>query len=303
MSEQIGLFTPAIEHKQQALDAIKQFSFPEAKNHLEIAKEIDPYLADLNTLARAVDFLLNLGIHQETEPTGLAQAWEKVKNARTTQARAMNNIMESWLCERIVEFLPQDFCDYVDTKQSTLHIGYCYLILNRPEEAHKKLLNYLTSRSDEIHPRLWGYYGDAAYKLNSHKDSNSGYLRALFMDVQSVDLDSLHHPQIRKIYSELCRQHPEETARALLPINSWFRGILHIPGGNTWLSRIVQLQRFALAPEMQLSPTQRYQQFALCLYIDQSGQQGDIDFNARVEMQRLDAELFQQYLEVVKKLS
>ena len=49
-----------------------------------------------------------------------------------------------------------------------------------------------------------------------------------------------------------------------------------------------------------LFPAQRYHQFALCLYIDQSELHGDIDFDARMEMQRLDKALFRRYLEATQ---
>lgn len=301
LTKQINLFTPAIAYKEKALDAMQRFALKEAQNHLKTAQQIDPYLADLDTLSRAVEFLLDLSVQPKTKTSGLTRAWRKVCEARKSVPRAVHSVLESLICNRVLQLLPPDYCDYVDSKTRTLHIAYCYLVLNRPDEAHKKLLDYLTSHPDETHACLWGYFGDASYQLKRHEESKSGYLRAFFMDPQSVDLERLQNPQLQQIYKNLCRQHPEETARALLPIHSWLEGVLQIPRGNTWLARFVQQRRFDLSAELLLYPTRRYHQFALCLYIDQSGLQGDVDFETRDEMKRLDQELFQQYLEVLER--
>ncbi|MFQ5639160.1 MAG: hypothetical protein ACE5IR_14355 [bacterium] len=299
MTKQIELFSAAIAHKQKALDALQKFAFRKAKTHLEIALEIDPYLADLTTLLQATKFLLNRKVHAKTEPPGLLRAWQKVEKAGAALPRAVHAIVEPLICERMVQCLPPDYTDFVDPKEKTLHIGYCYLELNRFEQAHEKLLDYLTAHPEESHPRLWGYFGDAAYKLNRREECNSGYLRALFMDAQSVDLERLRHPALHRIYRNLQRRRLKETARALMPIYCWLAKVLHIPKGNTLLARVIQKQRFDHSARLLLYPDERYHQFALCLYIDQSGMHGDIDFDARTEMQRLDARLFRRYLEVV----
>lgn len=297
MANQIELFTPAIEHKQKALDAMYGFALKRAKTELEIAQEIDPYLADVQTLLQATEFLIKLGVHAKIKSAGLARAWDKVREARATLPRAVHSVVETSICGRVMQCLPPDYSDFVDPKEKNLHIGYCCLILNRPDEAYGKLLEYLTSHADVFYPRLWGYFGDACYQLKRHEESNSGYLRALFMDAQAVDMERLQHPDLQRIVKDLRSRHREETARALLPIHSWLEGVLHIPKGDTWLARLIRKQRFDLSAELLLYPAQRYHQFALCLYIDQSGLHGDIDFDARIEMQRLDETLFQRYLE------
>ncbi len=296
MSKQIDLFTAAIGHKQKALKELHRLALTRARTELETAQEIDPYLADLKTLLEATEFLLTLGIHPKTRSSGLTRAWQKVQEVRSALPRAVHSVAETLICERAITCLPPDYSDFVDPERKILHIGYCYLVLNRFEEAHKTLLDYLTAHPEESHPELWGYFGDASYQLKRHKEWNGGYLRALFMDAQMVDMERIQHPELKRIFEELRRQHPEETARALLPIYSCLEGVLHIPRGNTWLAWTIRKQRFGHGTELLLYPAQRYHQFALCLYIDQSGSGDDIDFDARAEMQRLDAELFHEYL-------
>lgn len=302
MTAQIELFTVAIEHKEKALDAMRRFALPQAKAELQVAQEIDPSLADVRTLMQATEFLTELGLNAKTRSSGLARAWQKIEEARAGLSRATHALTESLICDRVVQCLPADYSEFVDPKEKTLHVGYCYLVLNRFEAAHRKLLDYLTSHYKKSHPRLWGYFGDACYKLNRHDECNSGYLRALFMDAQAVDIERLRYPNLQGVFDELRRQYPDETARALLPIHSWLEKVLHIPKGNTWLAQWIREQKFDHSSELLLYPAQRYRQFALCLYIDQSGLHGDIDFDARVEMQRLDGGLFRWYLDEVAKL-
>ncbi|NIR49042.1 hypothetical protein GWO43_11375 [candidate division KSB1 bacterium] len=298
---QINLFTPAIIHKEKALTALQRLALKEAQEQLQTAREIDPSLADLEMLTHTVDFLRKVGVHSKTRPPGLVRAWRRLREAKdSTPSRTMYAILETTLCRRILERLPDDYNDYVHPSSGGLHIGYCHLVLQNAEAAHKKLLDYLTAHAEESHPLLWGYFGDAGYLLNRSDESNSGYLRALFMDPQAVDLAMLKQPQIRTIYDELCEQHDDDLARALLPSEAWLQGVLHIPPGNTYLAKFIQRRRFDLSAELLLYPTQRSHQFALCLYVDQSGLHGDIDFNAREEMQRLDGELFRRYLAVLE---
>lgn len=312
---QISLFTPAIEHKERALQAMRHLKLEEARKELLTAKEIDPSLADLGMLIAGVEFLFGLSINSRTRPKGLAQAWRRLHETKDPSAtapikmsRALHSFLESLLCQRVLELLPPDYCDFSAPDTQTLHVGYCYLALGQTEMAHKKLLDYLstslktgfTSRPDESHPILWGYFGDASYLLNRHEESNSGYVRALFMDPQSADMRMLKNPDLRRIYHELSAQHEAEIARARLPIEGWLQGTLQIPRGNAYLAQFIQQQRFDHSAELLLYPTQRTYQFALCLYIDQSGLHGDIDFDARTEMQRLDGDLFRRYLTAIE---
>lgn len=302
VGRQIELFTPALKHKEKALEALRRFAIAEGKGQLESARQIDPYLAELGTLTQAADFLLSLGIHAKTKPGGLARAWARVQQAGTYLPRTVCSVVESLLCGRIVQLLPEDDCGFVDPKQERLHVGACYLVLNCPGDAHRRLLDYLTRHREEPQARLWGYFGDASFLLKRHEECNSGYLRGLVMDPQAVDLERLQHPDLRRILESLRRQHDEETARALLPIHAWLEGVLRVPTGNTWLARFIRKRRFDHSAELLLYPAQRYHQFALCLYIDQCGLHGEIDFDARVEMQRLDGELFARYLEVLARV-
>jgi hypothetical protein len=78
------------------------------------------------------------------------------------------------------------------------------------------------------------------------------------------------------------------------------KNILQIPAGNNFLLQQVRQQRSILGSELMLEPEQRVRQFSFCLYIDQSGLQSEIQFDARHEMKQLEPELFGLYLREVE---
>ena len=295
MPNQINLFTPAIEHKQAALDAMQNFSFSEAKAELEIALEIDPYLADLFTLLQAVDFLLQADVHAGTDASGLVRAWKKLRQQRGTLPRPVSSVAETTICQRVLHVLPSDTSGFVDTEEKELHSGACYLILQRYEEAYDKLLYYLTAHTDEANARLWGYFGDACLKLMRHGEANIGYVRALFTDAQVVDMERLQQQDLKRFYRELIREFGEKTGKARLPIHAWMNNVLTIPKGNTWLAPWLRKCGYFVSEELS-EPWQRCQAFALLLYVDRSGLHNEVEVDVRTEMQRLDKDLFRQYL-------
>jgi len=230
MSEQIELFTPAVAHKEKALGALQRFAIGEAKGHVESARQIDAYLADLGTLTLAVDVLLSLGIRPKTKPSSLARVWARIQRTGTDLPRPVRCVVEALLCERIVQLLPGDFCEFLDSNAKRLHVGTCYLVLNRPEQAHKKLLHSLSSHPAESYPRLWGYFADASFLPRRREEANSGYLRALLMDPQAVDVDRLKRPDLRCVVDDLRAQHEEETARGCSRFTPGWKQCCRFPG-------------------------------------------------------------------------
>ncbi|MFQ5649518.1 MAG: hypothetical protein ACE5IY_06210 [bacterium] len=293
---QINLFTAAVEHKQKALDYLQHFSLAQARAELEAAQNIDPYLADIKTLQQAVDTLLEQGINADSEVSTLAGVWEALRGRGPSLTRTVRTIVERLICQQIVRLVAAEYCDFVVPEKETLHIGYCCLVLERPQDAHRVLLEYLTAHPESLHARLWGYFGDAATLLQYDEEANTGYLHALFVDVQAVDMEFLQSPELRRVYKMLRREHDDLVSRALLPIHAWLERVLTIPKGKTVLSQRFQGQRQQYGSELPVDAVQRYQRFARCLYLDQSCMPGKIDVEARLEMKRLDGVLFQRYL-------
>jgi hypothetical protein len=77
--------------------------------------------------------------------------------------------------------------------------------------------------------------------------------------------------------------------------------IVRIPTGHTFLLPLVRELRSILGSKLMLEPVQRLRQFALCLYIDQAGVHGEIQFDVREEMKNLETGLFARYLQEIEK--
>ncbi len=123
-----------------------------------------------------------------------------------------------------------------------------------------------------------------------------------FLILHKIDLQTLQHAELRVVLEVLKREAQDENwARAVWPVHAWMKGVVQIPRGNTFLLPLARKQRSILGSELMLEPAQRARQFSQCLYIDQSGLHGEIQFDARAEMQNLDPEMFSRYLQEVER--
>ena len=124
------------------------------------------------------------------------------------------------------------------------------------------------------------------------------YVCALFSDPFAVDQQRLQHPELKKLLQVLKHEIADERlACAVWPVHAWMKNILQIPpGGHAFLLPLMRQQRSILGSELMLEPARRVRQFSLCLYIDQSGLRGEIQFDVREEMKNLEPELFVEYL-------
>jgi hypothetical protein len=196
------------------------------------------------------------------------------------------------------QFTTTGFCT---EKDGLLHRGVLHTVLKQWQEAHHELLELVTTQGEQTQALHWGYLGDAAHALRRWKDANMAYVCALFSDPCEIDLQTLQHSALHEILQALTRETKDaRLARARWPVHAWMREVVQIPRGNTFLLPLVRKQRSILGSELMLEPPLRYRQFSLCLYIDQSGMHGEIQFDARVEMKNLDAELFGSYLREVE---
>ncbi|MGH7451618.1 MAG: hypothetical protein ACRENG_09760 [bacterium] len=297
---QSELFIPAaLEYKEKGLRQLEAFDFKTAAESFAIAKEIDPYLADL-------DFLILLGeygVKPKTSAANLTALWYRARKDfdEGDLPLAAHRHLQQLLARRLLQigqFTPAGFCG---EKEKVLHRGVLHAALNEWQEAHQTLLNLVTAAREQALPLHWGYLGDAAHVLRRWKDANMAYVCALFGDPHEIDLHMLQHAELREVLETVRREaHDENLVRALWPIHAWTKGVVQIPRGNTFLLPLVQKQRSIISSELMLEPAQRARQFSLCLYIDQSGLQGEIQFDARAEMRNLEPERFSRYLQEVE---
>lgn len=147
-------------------------------------------------------------------------------------------LAEQWLCGRIAKLCGPDCSDYV-SEESRLHIGYCWLVLNHPDLAHKALLEFVSSKR-QVPAQLWGYFGDVCMDLGRATEANTGYLRGLFVEPKVIDLRTLRHDGINAIKHQLLLNHNEEEALALLPIKCWLAGLVYIPKRASWIRDLAE---------------------------------------------------------------
>jgi len=295
---QAHLFSPAIDYKEQALEQMVAFEWAEAFASLKIAHDLDPYLADLELLAKLCDFAQQESMSFKSTTQKAVWLWHAANEAlqqnhlNEAEVLSLRRILARHLLSKA-----SNKGEMFSVKDKTLARGVCHLALENWQAAHGDLLNWVTTHTEEVTPREWGYLGDAAYALKLWNDANLAYARVLFLDPFAVDLFTFKHAQLLITLQRLQMRYEDETlARALWPFDAWRRQILQIPRGNTFLLPVVQRQRSLLGSELMLERKQALQQFMLCLYIDQAKLQERISFNVREEMLGLEPELFRQYL-------
>jgi hypothetical protein len=295
---------PALEHKETGLRQLEELNFAAAREQFAIAKEIAPGLADLDFLLTLSEYAYRRGIKPQASPAKLVALWHAARQslqegdlAPAACQHLLQLIARTLL--HLGKFTPEGFCV---EKDEILHRGVFHVVLHEWEAAHRELLNLVTRRRENARALHWGYLGDAAHKLRRWKDANMAYVCALFGDPLEVDIQRLQHLELLALLQSLQREFDGESlARALWPIHAWTKNILQIPAGNNFLLVLVQKQRSMLGSELMLEPVQRARQFSLCLYIDQSGLHGEIQFDARAEMKALEPELFADYLREIEK--
>ncbi|NUO83732.1 hypothetical protein HUU05_26955 [candidate division KSB1 bacterium] len=300
---QAHLFSPAIDYKEQALQHMAAFEWADAFECLKVARDLDPYLADLELLARLCDFAQQEAAPLKSSAQKAVWLWHAANEA--LQHRGLNEAEVLSLRRILARHLLGNSSrtnEAFSAKDKILPRGVCQLALENWQAAHDDLLNWVTAHADAATPRDWGYFGDSACALKLWNEANLAYARVLFLDPHAVDLLTFRHAQLLIVLQRLELRHEDKTfARALWPFEAWRRRVLNIPVGNAFLLPIVQRQRSLLGSELMLERRQTLQQFMLCLYVDQAKLQERISFNVREEMKGLEPELFKQYLAEIEE--
>ena len=295
---QANLFSPAIELKEEALKQLSRFELREAREYLAKAKDIDPYLADLELLLSLCDFAQQAGAHTRMSAAKTEQLWQLAEQKRRAGKIGVAGIkfLREWIARRQLagEFTAAGFCSKA---AEYLHRGVCHLVLSHWQAAHQDLLNLVTDHQETVLPLHWAYFADAAHALHRWQEASLGYALALLADPHAVDDLTLAQPELHGILQRLRFKNDRESlARAWWPFEAWRERVLQIPHGRTFLFSNLQKQRSLLGSTLMLEREQRLRQFCLCLYVDQANLHDQINFNAREEMQALEPELFAIYL-------
>jgi len=296
MNRQLSFFSSAVDHLQNAYNAIECLEFERAKEELTVAKEIDSYISTLDTTAKLIDFFEAQHRQYHDLPTFLARTWQSIPTACKQHKLHPG---EAELADDYLTKIVQKHCNansiFIDGEE-ILHWGCCYLIDAKYEQARKLLLDTVTT-SHPLRADLWGYYGDACIACQRPDEALAAYLRAVVIDPQNLDLYRIQNEDIKALFAYLLKQHPEPQARALLLFDGWLKGLFKIPKlFSIFLNQYSQLKR-PLADEIPYETCTRLHYFAICLCYDQS-QPADMpmDYQYRERMCKLDEELFKRYM-------
>ena len=303
MSRQTNLFSSAIEHKLNSKSALVNLDLQLAGKEITLARKIDPYLADIRLYEQVIDFLgkeLDAS-HNKNVLTNLAEIWGSIPEA----------VLQKKISREIVKFLDFVIASFILNhikpgqifvdSNAKLHKGVCWLMTGKRSEAHKALLNTLSSthwgRAD-----LWGYLGDSSCLLGNFREASTAYLNALVIDPQKLDTLRLKWIPLLRLYQELLTAYSDLEARSLLLTFVWLNDFLKIPRKNTPLRRFAVELTGQLNPEKIQNASARYRTFSTYLFIDQSQEQGELNIQVREKMMNLSPELFKRYLKKLETL-
>jgi tetratricopeptide (TPR) repeat protein len=296
---QISLFSSAIDQKELAISALKKSEFLKARDYFTEAFEIDPSLAELGSYLNACNFLIkNLNPADLNDLKSLSEGLSKIREffIAGEMNRFTFNLVEQLLCKKIINLLPADFNDFITESANSVHISYCYLALSDFKTAREKLLPFLET-PERLNSKLWGYLGDATWQLGWTGEAEKAYMHAFFIDPGQADFLKLVHPGILKIIAQLKKTGlSSEIISFRIPIECWLSGFFRIPKGE---NLIVYHAQQTLKQELKspaINSALNYHYFALWLYLDQAGVLPPTDFQAREQMQQLDPDLFERYL-------
>lgn len=297
-SQQIGLFDGAVTDKKRGRAAFEAGDFEAARYYFNKAHALDPCLSDLSLLQNVANLLSELIQKNGRSKTGLIRSWKTLVATRCRGEISAREfaLAERPLCQLLLQKISEKDVGYLDGREQSLHIGYCYLVLNDFRQAHHLILDYLTTYQ-LFDARLWGYLGDCAWQLEWYDEARLDYLRALFIDPLRLDYEKLAYPDLKNLYRELKMTYPDEAvAESLIPIFGWLNGLFTIPQQDGVMRQYVARKHWQQRGTLPLTNLERYRRFAQCLFLDQSRLQPSIDFELRIEMQQLAPKLFQQYL-------
>ncbi len=296
---QISLFSSAIDQKELAISALKKAEFLKARDYFTEAFEIDPSLAELGSYLNACNFLIkNLNTADLNDLKSLSDGLSKIREFYI--AGEMNrftfNLVEQLLCTKITNLVPANYNDFISESANSVHISYCYQVLSDYKTAREQLLPFLET-PERFNSKLWGYLGDATWQLSWTGEAEKAYVHAFFIDPGQVDFLKLVHPGILKIFQQLKKTGlGNEIIPFRIPTECWLSGIFHIPKGENLIVYHAQQTLKQELKSEEINSAVNYHCFALWLYLDQAGVLPPTDYQAREQMQQLDPDLFERYL-------
>jgi tetratricopeptide (TPR) repeat protein len=298
--DQMDLFSQADEHLEKTMQALLETDFSAARKELQNARSINPFLPNLDATLHMIDFFQKFHKKAKNTAEALAALFDAIPEAVAKgtlllrEAELIEDTMAKMALQNVKMSKP-----FLDAGKH-LHWGYCHLLnrqFGKAEKAFKETLN----QPKEQRADLWGYYGDLCHVQNDQRQAQSAYIRALLLDPQELDMYRLRHNGLKQLYRDLLQDKKEPEARSLLLFEAWHKELFtFINTGRSTDSQPEGLQALLKKPLPKDKPG-KWHRFSIHFYIDQMN--AKVDVNNRESMQKIDAELFQRYLEILKERS
>ncbi len=296
--DQLDLFSQADEHLEAAHQALLKADFSAARKELQIARSINPFLANLDATAHVVDYFAKFFKKAKNPAEALAAVFKDIpqavqKNALLIrEADLVEQMMAQMALSRVKATRP-----FVDSGK-VLHWGSCYALTRQFSKAEKAFKETLQSVKEQ-RADLWGYYADLCYLMSDPRQAQRAYVRSLLIDPQEIDLYRIKQPGLKQLYFELREQYKDAEARSLLLFEGWSRELLVFSQTGRSHDPLADPFRAMLKKPLPKDKAGKLHRFSLHVYIDQMNAQ--VDVNNREKMQAIDKALFTRYLELLQK--
>ena len=291
--DQLDLFSEADAHLENAHNALLKVDFTGAKKELQIARSINPFLANLDATANVVDYFQKFHKKAKNTAEALAAVFQDIPEAvqksrlLVREAEMVEQVMAQMAIKQVKVSKP-----FVDGAK-ILHWGYCYAVNRQFSKAEKVYKETLQSPKEQ-RADLWGYYGDLCHMTSDQRQANSAYIRSLLLNPQEIDMFRMKSSAIRQLHRQLLEQHKDAEARSLLLFEGWSQAIFtFIQAGRSTDAPADSFQALLKKPAPK-DKAGKLHRFSLHFYIDQMNAKVDVD--NREKMQALDKALFQRYL-------
>ena len=300
MIDQLSLFSVAEDIKKEGKELLYELNLAEALDRFDKAVNIDPSLADISMYIAIIRFLNHNRCNKGGDLIQLARTWQLAykETLQKFMSLARFKCIERILVQRILAKTDSIGHAYIDESNQVLPVGYCYLVEDKVQEAHRNFVDQVTTDTYRYDARLWSYLGDASWTLEHYVEARGNYKRALFLDAHSVDFQNIRHDRIRHLYCRLLEVYNKRVlVESLMPIAAWFEDLIQISPGDDFIADYLRDRIEVCRKNSHRSLVNCYDQFARCLFLEQFSM--DIDFDLRFEMKELCQDLFSQYMSVM----
>ncbi|KAA3656150.1 MAG: hypothetical protein DWQ10_16045, partial [Calditrichaeota bacterium] len=299
---QTSLFSNADELFEQGLQSLAQFQFNDCIETLQEAKSIDPSINNADYFCKIAEFCKNAGLDERSISLDIAEIWRELKLKMHELGGVSGDLKETfyYFARRLRHLDEFDKLGLIPWSDYFLHESACVIHLKKYQDAYSILLDTIEIFGVKLPARYWGYLGDAAFALQKFGKADTAYTILLALNPFDIDWATLQNSKLRTIFSEIAEEETIEFAYAKLPYFAWREEAIHIPPGNKLIAEILQKYDDYSEQFDDFDTATKAHIFAVYVYAEQSREKTEINLGMREKMQALSAELFADYLQVIK---